>query len=728
MDKRQRKTWKTTLSLLLCVCLITGPPGVLAYAESADGMQVAAAETSYSITGYEGEHGSVTPNSTSAEAGMIVTLTVAAEDGYALSAMTAGSATLNDTVSANTATYTFTMPAEDVVIDAEFTKIVLRLFAQEGENGTPRQTAVFTSAELYANSETNEKGYGYLFYKSDVWNVLIAKTLVPIDTLFSISGLSEYWTSGSYLTFLCGDGPYSKTYPYYENINECCYYYEDGTQTVVPAGLALTWNSGSLADRTFDEIAAGTYDSGRMRWVYGISQEQYENQNAAGSRTVTNMYEITVVYSASTIPKGSVGVEHTYTTTILDDLLLSSTNLAVDAISDDSGAAATASVDAAELTSALETAVQQAETAADGSTPEVKVTVALESSVNVYTLNIDLPVSALQAIAAAQAQLTLSNARLGGVSFDQAALESLIAGASQGERVTITIAFINWKDLSEDLLQKLLSPGNLYVISATVGADPVTAFDGRVICYMPFVTPNGVNDDDVIACRVMDDGTLMDVQNGSYIRNDFQFVFTVDKPGEFSVTDQRDAIQIKLLYTDTQSTDWFYDAVLYAYANDLMTGLSETSFGPNQETTRSMLVTVLYRYAGEPIVTAKNTFSDVKSDQWYTDAVIWAADKRIVDGYSSGVFGPDDTVTREQLATILYRYAQNAGIDTSQSDALSAYTDAAAIDDWALPAMKWAVATGVISGTDSGIITPQGNATRAQIATVLMRYIQMMDY
>ena len=135
-----------------------------------------------------------------------------------------------------------------------------------------------------------------------------------------------------------------------------------------------------------------------------------------------------------------------------------------------------------------------------------------------------------------------------------------------------------------------------------------------------------------------------------------------------------------------------------------------------------MLVTTLYRMEGEPEPTAENPFSDVSQDSYYEKAVRWAFANQIVSGYSSTQFAPDDPITREQLAAILYRYAQHTGRDTSLSMDLTKYSDASHVHDYALPAMRWACATGLMKGTDSSTLSPLSTATRAQVAALLHRF------
>lgn len=178
-----------------------------------------------------------------------------------------------------------------------------------------------------------------------------------------------------------------------------------------------------------------------------------------------------------------------------------------------------------------------------------------------------------------------------------------------------------------------------------------------------------------------------------------------------------------LPFTDVKKSDWFYEGVSYVYESGLMGGTGNTTFSPNTATTRGMIVTILHRLEGTPAVSG-GAFTDVAAGQYYTEAVAWASANSMVDGYGNGTFGPNDPITREQMAAILYRYAQFKGIDVSTAEDLSEFSDAAAVSGYAADAMRWAVGTGVISGVGDHALAPQSGATRAQVATILMRFCE----
>lgn len=174
-----------------------------------------------------------------------------------------------------------------------------------------------------------------------------------------------------------------------------------------------------------------------------------------------------------------------------------------------------------------------------------------------------------------------------------------------------------------------------------------------------------------------------------------------------------------LPFTDVKSGNWFYDAVKYAYAQGLMTGTSATTFAPNGTMNRAMIVTVLYRLEKSPAVTGASKFTDVPAGQWYSDAVAWAAANKIVNGYDETTFGPMNAVTREQMAAILFRYEQVKGLENvTLEENLNRFPDQNKISAYAIPALQWAVGQKIINGNADGTLDPTGTATRAQVAQI----------
>ena len=178
-----------------------------------------------------------------------------------------------------------------------------------------------------------------------------------------------------------------------------------------------------------------------------------------------------------------------------------------------------------------------------------------------------------------------------------------------------------------------------------------------------------------------------------------------------------------LPFTDVRESDWFYKDVAFAYENGLFAGTSDTTFSPNTSMTRAMLVAVLYRLEGKPSVSGRSGFSDVTSGSYYEDAVTWAADNGIVYGTSASTFSPNANVTREQMTAILYRYAQYKKYDTAASSSLNGFTDHASVSGYAAASLEWAVAEELVYGS-AGKLMPTGDATRAQVAAILHRFVE----
>ena len=179
-----------------------------------------------------------------------------------------------------------------------------------------------------------------------------------------------------------------------------------------------------------------------------------------------------------------------------------------------------------------------------------------------------------------------------------------------------------------------------------------------------------------------------------------------------------------LPFSDVAEGSWYADAVGYVYQQGLMTGTSENRFSPDVTTSRAMIVTMLYRLEGSPAGSGAASFPDAAARQWYADAVAWASANGIVTGYDNGNFGPEDTITREQLAVIFHRYAAYKGYAKTPSASLDDYADAAKVSPYATQAMGWAIGTGLITGTSDTTLSPGGFATRAQAAVILTRFCQ----
>ena len=223
--------------------------------------------------------------------------------------------------------------------------------------------------------------------------------------------------------------------------------------------------------------------------------------------------------------------------------------------------------------------------------------------------------------------------------------------------------------------------------------------------------------DDLTAWSLADDGSISAV-GGAYDAEQQTYAFDVVN-GVTAIA--------RFPFTDVVAGTWYYGAAAYAYNNGLFAGMTPTTFAPNATMTRAMLVSVLWRLAGAPAPKAPNTFVDVPDGAWYTDAVTWAAENGVVSGIGGSRFDPSGFVTREQTAEILYNYAHSKGYDVSARADLTAFPDAGSVSGWAEEALSWANAAGLINGTvrdGQTILDPQGSASRAQVAMILMNYVE----
>ncbi|MDY6366851.1 MAG: S-layer homology domain-containing protein [Oscillospiraceae bacterium] len=177
-------------------------------------------------------------------------------------------------------------------------------------------------------------------------------------------------------------------------------------------------------------------------------------------------------------------------------------------------------------------------------------------------------------------------------------------------------------------------------------------------------------------------------------------------------------------FTDADPTAWYHDGVHYVLENGIMSGYGNGLFGPGNTTNRAMMAQILWNMEGKPVVNYAISYTDVDAEAWYTEAVRWVTSEKIMSGYGGGKFGPGDAMTREQLVTIMYRYAQYKGVDVSvgEDTNILSYDDALTVSEFAIPAMQWAVGSGVVSGRTNTTLNPKDTATRAEIATIIMRY------
>ena len=335
-------------------------------------------------------------------------------------------------------------------------------------------------------------------------------------------------------------------------------------------------------------------------------------------------------------------------------------------------------------------------------------------------MSVTLPTVSVTSLADEDLSLVIRT-QLGDLTFDPDALAA-IATAAAGQTVTVVAELVDNEKLSDAQREQA---GDRPVVDLTVQSAGRTISDfkgGTVTVTIPYTLRRGEVAEGIKVFYMADDGTLTEV-SCHYNAATKSVEFTVEHFSKYIIAYELPAVWTNP-FADVSVHDWFYDAVKYVNENELMNGISSDKFEPHASLTRAMLITILYRSEGEPTVTQGIDFTDVPSGQWYTDAITWASANGIAQGYGSGEFAPNDSITREQLAAILFRFAKYKELDTAKSADISRFEDASQVSDWALDAMSWANAEELITGRSVVTLAPSGTATRAEAATLLMRFLE----
>ena len=297
---------------------------------------------------------------------------------------------------------------------------------------------------------------------------------------------------------------------------------------------------------------------------------------------------------------------------------------------------------------------------------------------------------------------------LGEVTFDAAAVKAIAACAADGF-VTLDFSLKGMDDLSE--VQQAALEGmevlGSYSLSMMAGTAQVVGFEGgAALVAVPFTPADGTDGADYVFYYVSPDGRIEKME--TYYENGKLHVTVPHFSDYVLVYEPHEAARP---FADVAEDAWYYSAVYDCFDRGLMDGMRADAFEPETPTSRAMVVTVLWRLAGEPAVDHLLTFDDVPADMWYTEAVRWAASEGIVTGYDEATFAPDDLVTREQLAAILYRYAQSKGLGFTGAWYFPlAFDDASQVSEWADEAMHWMVTNGILDGMGDGTLAPGGSA------------------
>lgn len=335
------------------------------------------------------------------------------------------------------------------------------------------------------------------------------------------------------------------------------------------------------------------------------------------------------------------------------------------------------------------------------------------------TVTTQLPLSAAETISQdSDLDLTVQTEDAA-VTIPNEALGSIVTQSSGSQTIEVVVKTCDPNTLKDQAAGLDLENAAAVEVTIRSGGSPITTFGGQTLAIDLPVDKTVYTEGAQYKVLVLSADGTVETLTGQCIREQGRLVVRVFTPhlSTFLVT-----TQTVLPFTDVDG-HWALDAIRFVYDQGLMTGTKETQFSPKKPLNRAMLATILYRMEGSPAVTGENPYTDVAAGTWYTDAVLWASEQGIVNGYGNGKFGPLNNITREQLAAMLLRYSDYKKYNTDARNDLASYADADDISAWALEALRWANAQGLVTGRTETTLVPQGATTRAETATILMRYL-----
>ncbi|MEA4992834.1 MAG: S-layer homology domain-containing protein [Oscillibacter sp.] len=378
------------------------------------------------------------------------------------------------------------------------------------------------------------------------------------------------------------------------------------------------------------------------------------------------------------------------------------------------GTVSTATVTSAAMVDTLAKALKAAEEAGTSAGLEIKVN-APSTAKEVRT---SIPTASISSAVDASIAVLSVNTPVGTVELNAAALSSAVRQAGSNASVTVTVKQVSVTLLTADQ-QKLVSGGAVVEVSMSAGSQSITRLGGGSAAIT--VPAGTVKSGETARVYYLNSRGRLILMTGSYNGDDNTVTYSTSHLSKYVVLAQE---KWESPFEDVASTAWCADAVEFAAVSGLFQGTGDTAFSPNASMTRAMLVSVLWRMEGKPAAEQSAGFSDVAADAWYAGAVNWVAANGIVGGYAEGVFGPSKQLSRQQLAAILARFAKYCGYDVTGAADLSRFTDQAQMNGFAKEGMAWAVNEGLISGTTTSTLSPTAVTTRAQVATILMRFQQ----
>lgn len=426
------------------------------------------------------------------------------------------------------------------------------------------------------------------------------------------------------------------------------------------------------------------------------------------STVVTLDYEIALPRTSSSSSSNSNSVSQPSTSG-------GTSTVTADINSYTSGSTASASV----ATSTMNTAVDRVLKAAEKNDTDPVVKINVDVSSRADSLKVTLPVYPLETLGKHSDATLIILSDVAEVTLDRDAINAVTSQA--GSTVTLYVTSVPTSELNSYQWQAVGS-APVFDLSFKSGSATISNFDGgRVTITLPYHLQSGQAAKGIVVWYMDNNGNLTACDT-TYDTSRREVTFVTRHFSKYVIGYETPEPVWTNPYFDVYHSAWYYDAVQFVTQKGLMKGTETTRFSPDETTSRAMIVTILWRQAGCPLAGSTVSFQDVDPSQWYGSAVRWAAANQIVTGYGDGTFGPEDTITREQMTAILYRYAQYKGYSVNATGSLNGYTDANRISNYATAAFRWICGNGIMEGTTTTTLSPAGSTTRAEVATILMRF------
>lgn len=335
-------------------------------------------------------------------------------------------------------------------------------------------------------------------------------------------------------------------------------------------------------------------------------------------------------------------------------------------------------------------------------------------------VSMTLPTGAMEALGKTEHTSLSISSKAGGTKLSPEAVAEAVEATDKG-RLTMEIRQVLDELEKDPSAAEIIGEHPVYDVTLSGRKGPIDQLEGDAAVFVPYIPEKDENLNGLTVFSLSEQGQAAEMQESRYDKKLGGMVFHTSRFSMFAVA-VRDSNHLP--FTDVKENDWFWDEVGFVYGNRVMNGTTPTTFEPYKEVSRGMMVTLLWRIDGKPVVSSRLKYKDVPQGTYYTEAVRWATHVGIIHGFTPLDFGPDAAVSRQQIAAILYRYAKYKGYDIRVSGTLRVFRDEGVVSSHSRVPLNWAIGKGLMHGRANGTLDPQGTATRAHAAAILSRFVQ----